>query len=180
MDLVQIDGRYRQQQKAWSGSFSKSDATMPTLSRLTCDYTGEIYFAHDILTGQDVAIKLKPIDGRNHTLEHEFHVYNKLNKGTGIPCVCWFGTEASFNVMVIDRLGLSLEDIFVCCHFRFTVKIVALLACQLVCAIICYVTTCGLMSMFRSAVCSLSTLATLFTMISNLAISSWVWASTPT
>jgi serine/threonine protein kinase len=46
--------------------------------------------------------------------------------------VYWFGAEAGFNAMVVDRLGQSLEDLFVQCHFQFTIKTVLLLARQLV------------------------------------------------
>jgi hypothetical protein len=72
------------------------------------------------------------VEGKDHTLEHEFFVYKKLNRGTGIPLVHWFGTESGFNVMAIDRLGPSLEDLFVRSHFQFTMKTVMLLARQLI------------------------------------------------
>lgn len=94
--------------------------------------TGEVYRAHDILLEQDVVLKLEPMDGEHHLLEHEFEVYKKLGKGTGISRVRWFGTEAGFDVMAIDRLGHSLEDIFLSCHFRFSVRDVSILAYQLV------------------------------------------------
>jgi hypothetical protein len=68
----------------------------------------------------------------NQWEEHEFHVYQKLGGGPGIPRVYWFGIEAGFNVLVIDRLGPSLEDLFVVFHFQFSVKTVILLASQLV------------------------------------------------
>jgi len=115
MNLVRINGRYRLEEKAGFGSF------------------GEVYLAHDILSGQEVVIKLEPVAGDHHTLEHELHVYQKLSGGIGIPCVRWFGMEGGFNAMAIDRLGPSLEDLFVRCHFRFTVRTVLLLAHQLVC-----------------------------------------------
>ena len=72
------------------------------------------------------------MDGRDHTLQHEFFVYKKLNKGTGIPLVHWFGTESGFDVMAIDCLGPSLEDLFVRSGFQFTIKTISLLARQLV------------------------------------------------
>jgi hypothetical protein len=72
------------------------------------------------------------VEGKDRTLDHEIHVYLKLRGGIGIPCVRWFGTEGDFDAMVIDRLGPSLEDLFVQCHFRFTMKTVLLLADQLV------------------------------------------------
>jgi len=86
----------------------------------------------DILLQQSVVIKLEPLAGTYQTLEHEFLVYKKLSGGIGIPGVHWFGTEAGFNVMVMDRLGQSLDNLFVDCDFQFTLKTVLLLAGQLV------------------------------------------------
>jgi hypothetical protein len=84
------------------------------------------------LLGKSVAIKLEPVEGKDHTLSHEYRVYEKLRGGTGIPRVHWFGIEAGFHVMVVDYLGPSLEDLFVRCRFKFSVKTVLLLAGQLV------------------------------------------------
>jgi serine/threonine protein kinase len=95
-------------------------------------YSGEIYIAHDILSGQDVVVKLEPVKGKNHSLEHEFNIYHSLGRGIGIPSVHYFGTESGFNAMVIDRLGLSLDQLFVRCNFRFSVNTVLRLASQLV------------------------------------------------
>jgi predicted Ser/Thr protein kinase len=95
-------------------------------------YTDEICLAYDILSGNDVVIKLERVEGKVRTLGGEFHVYTKLKGGTGIPHVHWFGRESGFDAIVVDRLGQSLEDLFVQCHFKFTIKTVSLLAGQLV------------------------------------------------
>ncbi|KAJ7787887.1 casein kinase 1, epsilon, partial [Mycena leptocephala] len=39
-------------------------------------------------------------------------VYKALGGGVGVPSVKWFGTEGDYNVMVLDLLGSSLEDLF--------------------------------------------------------------------
>jgi hypothetical protein len=133
MDLVRVDGRYRLQGKVGSGSFGafRTTVTHPRRS-LTSKRTGEIFLAEDILLQQSVVIKLEPLAGKSHTLRHEFHVYKKLCGGIGIPGIRWFGTEVGFNAMVMDRLGQSLDDHFVDCNFRFTLKTVLCLAGQLV------------------------------------------------
>jgi len=71
------------------------------------------------------------VEGNGHTLEYKFFVY-KLNGGTGIPLVHWFGTESGFNVLAIDGFGPSLEDLFVRSGFQFTIKTILPLARQLV------------------------------------------------
>jgi serine/threonine protein kinase len=47
--------------------------------------------------------------------------------------VRWYGVEGDFNVMVIDLLGKSLEDLFNDCGRRFNMKTCLMLADQLLC-----------------------------------------------
>ncbi|VDD82730.1 unnamed protein product [Mesocestoides corti] len=49
----------------------------------------------------------------------------------GIPTLKWFGTEGDYNVMVMQLLGPSLEDLFNFCGRRFKLKTVILLADQI-------------------------------------------------
>ena len=54
----------------------------------------------------------------------------------GIPSIKWCGTEGDYNVLVMELLGPSLEDLFNFCSRKFSLKTVLLLADQLVSAVL--------------------------------------------
>jgi len=86
----------------------------------------------NIISGEEIAIKLESVKAKHPQLEYEARVYKSLAGGVGIPFVRWFGTECDYNAMVIDLLGPSLEDLFNFCNRKFSLKTVLLLADQLI------------------------------------------------
>ena len=52
----------------------------------------------------------------------------------GISNVKWFGVEGDYNVLVMDVLGPSLEDLFSFCNRKLSLKTVVMLADQMVCS----------------------------------------------
>ncbi|KAI8877103.1 kinase-like protein [Backusella circina FSU 941] len=92
---------------------------------------GEIYLGTRILDGQQVAIKVEQTKASHPQLEYEAKVYKALSGGIGIPQIRHFGREGEYNMLVMDLLGPSLEDLFNLCKRRFSLKTILLLMDQL-------------------------------------------------
>lgn len=84
------------------------------------------------VAGKEVAIKLEPAIAKHSPLKQESKIYKTLMGGTGVPWIMWSGRQGDYNVMIIDLLGPSLEDLFKRCNRHFSLKTVLLLADQLV------------------------------------------------
>ncbi|KAK7867277.1 hypothetical protein R5R35_000258 [Gryllus longicercus] len=93
---------------------------------------GDIYLGINITNGEEVAMKLENIKSGHPQLLYESKVYKVLNGGVGFPRMRWYGSEDEYNVLVIDLLGPSLEDLFNFCSRRFTIKTVLMLADQMI------------------------------------------------
>ncbi|XP_074349094.1 casein kinase 1-like protein 2 isoform X2 [Apium graveolens] len=93
---------------------------------------GEIYLGTAISTNEEVAIKLENLRTKRPRLRYESMVYATLQGGTGIPNKRWSGVEGGYNVLVIDLLGPSLEDLFNFCDRIFSLKTILMLADQMI------------------------------------------------
>ena len=131
-DSISWEIQVERKNYGWAISYVWGDCIAPSHLTHRHGYTDEIYLAHDILSRNDVVIKLEPVEGNVHSLGDEFDIYRKLKGGIGIPHVHWFGMESGYDAIVVDHLSKSLEDLFVQCRFKFTTKTVLLLARQLV------------------------------------------------
>ncbi|CAE7612882.1 CKL1, partial [Symbiodinium microadriaticum] len=78
-----------------------------------------------------VAVKFEKHGSRCPQLRHEYKVYREVASCHGFCRVHHFGTQDNYNVMVMDLLGPSLEDLFNRCGRRFSLKTVLQLADQL-------------------------------------------------
>ncbi|KAL6609488.1 hypothetical protein ACP70R_039457 [Stipagrostis hirtigluma subsp. patula] len=109
-----IGNKFRVGRKLGSGSF------------------GEIFLGTNVQTNEEVAIKLENVKTKHPQLLYESKLYRILQGGTGIPNVKWFGVEGDYNVLVMDLLGPSLEDLFSFCNRKLSLKTVLMLADQMI------------------------------------------------
>uniref|UniRef100_A0A8C2KQX7 non-specific serine/threonine protein kinase n=1 Tax=Cyprinus carpio TaxID=7962 RepID=A0A8C2KQX7_CYPCA len=86
----------------------------------------------NITSGEEVAIKLESVKTKHPQLHIESKFYKMMQGGVGIPSIKWCGAEGDYNVMVMELLGPSLEDLFNFCSRKFTLKTVLLLADQMI------------------------------------------------
>merc|ERR1712192_192617 len=90
----------------------------------------------NITTKKEVAIKFEPSTARYLQLFDEKRVYEILQGGLGVPRIHWFGVDQlmgrDYNILVMDLLGPSLEDLFHFCSRRFTMKTILMLADQMI------------------------------------------------
>jgi hypothetical protein len=56
-------------------------------------------------------VKIGRVDDPSSRLRHEYNVYMEIAGGVGIPPVCWYGKEGQYEVIVMDHLGTSLDDL---------------------------------------------------------------------
>ncbi|KEH15799.1 casein kinase I-like protein [Medicago truncatula] len=113
MDIV-IGGKFKLGRKLGSGAF------------------GELYMGVDVKTQEEVALKLEHVKTKYPQLLYESKLYRLLQGGTGIPHIKWYGVEGDCNVMAVDLLGPSLEDLFNYSNRKFSLKTVLMLADQLI------------------------------------------------
>ena len=149
---ARVGNKYKlNQQKMGSGSFGevflgatfiscrlrwlRSRRLRPVLRERTCLSRACCLCARfagvDISTGDEVAIKLESVKARHPQLLYESKVLRLLHGGAGLPVMRYFGVEGDYNLMVVDLLGPSLEDLFTFCSRKFSLRTVLMLAEQL-------------------------------------------------
>ncbi|GAA0171509.1 non-receptor serine/threonine protein kinase [Lithospermum erythrorhizon] len=92
---------------------------------------GEIYLGTNIQSNEEVAVKLESIKTKHPQLLYESKLYRLIQGGTGIPME-YSGVEGDYNVLVMDLLGPSLEDLFNFCSRKLSLKTVLMLADQMI------------------------------------------------
>lgn len=92
---------------------------------------GSVFVARHKDSGIKVAIKLEHIDAKHRQLIKEAKAYHRLREIPCIPKMHWYGTESEYNIIVLDLMGPSLEDLLNTCNRCLSLKTVLMLAIQM-------------------------------------------------
>ena len=84
----------------------------------------------NVTDGENYALKMESKEGGQNLLESEAYFLCYL-KGYGIPSVKSYGFSGNYNIMVMELLGKSLEELFQECKKKLSLKTVCFLAQQM-------------------------------------------------
>lgn len=93
---------------------------------------GDIFYGYNLKVNEEVAIKLESNSAKHPQLFYEAKLYMNFQGGVGIPNIHWCGSQGNYNIMIIDLLGPSLEDLFNYCKRKFNVKTTLMIGDQIV------------------------------------------------
>ena len=110
---VRVGAKYRLTHRLGSGAF------------------GIIYLAEDITDKYSkVAVKMEKIDTNSPQLLKEARIMKSIQGKERFPDFKWYGEEGDYNVLVMDLLGPSLDDLFKYWDKKFSLKTVLMLMDQ--------------------------------------------------
>ena len=90
IDLRVCNGKYKLLKKCASGSF------------------GQIFYAKNVNSGEEVAVKLEHLHAKLPTLKYETSIYHHLRHEDEFAHIYWSGVEGDFNVLVMELLGPNI------------------------------------------------------------------------
>ena len=93
---------------------------------------GKIYAGVNKTTGDEIAIKLEPLNTEQPQLIYEYKIYKYLQNGFGIPKVYECSKNSENIVLIMELLGDSLEKKLNKCGRKFSLLTVCMIGDQLV------------------------------------------------
>ena len=91
---------------------------------------GTVFQGLNVLTDENVAIKIEERKNKKSSLEREAYLLYLL-KGPGLPDVISFGKTKRYNILIETLLGRSLYQMFNDCDKKFSIKDVCMIAIQI-------------------------------------------------
>ncbi|CAG9323176.1 unnamed protein product [Blepharisma stoltei] len=109
---IRVGGKYVLRKKIGGGSF------------------GEIFLGSNLESQEDVAIKIENATCAVPQVINEAKLMRSI-AGVGVPKIYWYGSEGSYNIMVQELLGSSLEDNFAVLDHRMSLRSATMICLQM-------------------------------------------------
>ncbi|KAH7823467.1 putative Casein kinase [Monocercomonoides exilis] len=91
---------------------------------------GEIYRGINLITREEVAVKIERDTAPQPQLAMEAKLYQLLRSCLGFPKLYYYGEENGYRCLVMELLGPSIEEVYARCGRIFCLKTVLMLADQ--------------------------------------------------
>ena len=98
------------------------------MSQLAEGAFGKVFLGWDTQEHTILALKMESRKAKYPQLAFEDQVYTKLHGAQGIPRKVWYGKCGTYNVLAMERLGFSLDELQRRCDGRFSLKTTLMLA----------------------------------------------------
>ena len=94
---------------------------------------GKIYIAFNINSKEELAVKLEKRDSESSRslLETEAYILSHL-KAFGLPDIKIYGCNSDYNILIMELLGQSLENLFQSQNKSFSIKTACMLGIQMI------------------------------------------------
>ena len=129
LDFVRVDGQYRVGKLLGTGGSGESHFDQGRL--IVLNSLASVFQGKDIMTGNDVALKIGRVGSSSSKLSYEYEVYRTISGSAGICEVLWYGKEGLREIIVLEYLGTSLGDLIR--EQQFDPRRTFLYASQMVC-----------------------------------------------
>jgi predicted Ser/Thr protein kinase len=93
---------------------------------------GKCFKGINMQNNEEVCFKIEKKSNQKSFLKIESHALETLKGGKGIPDFYLFGFSESFNILIIELLEKTIEDIFEKNKKNFSARTTAIIAIQLV------------------------------------------------
>jgi serine/threonine protein kinase len=114
--------------------FEFGDSRFVLIRKIGNGSYGDIWLGTNKESGEDVAVKIELKNRTMLQLPLEQKIYQILNNGVGaagFPKALFYGEGQLVNILVMELLGSTLEDLFRYCNKQFSLKTVIMLFDQL-------------------------------------------------
>ena len=93
---------------------------------------GKCFKGINIKNNEEICFKIEKKSSQKTFLKRESHALESLKGGKGIPDFYLFGYSENFNILIMELLDKTIENVFEKNNHNFSIKTTCIIAIQLV------------------------------------------------